>query len=229
MRSWHVSTQPSARRSLRTALAVRRVLQRTASVGVAAVTVLLTAAILFSLWTPRRITAGAPEQKQLDPAAWGSDHVDDLVPMYTEGGECLFCHRHQVGVTWDTNKHNRTIRDAEPTEPAVESLRADDNTKAIAEEVTLLMGDTRAQRFLKRAEAYGHADMLTTMATFGRGRARGLRAPRMRTGTPKRLPPRAPVAMRRRSIRRRTRLPPCRSIVTPVTATPRSSTPTTRR
>ena len=124
---------------------------------------------VWSLVTVQPIAAAGPEGKQLDPAAWGSDHVDEFVPQYTEGGECLFCHRHQVGVTWVTNKHNRTIRDADPKEPAVEALREDPKTKAIAEEVTLLMGDTRAQRFLKRSEKYGHLDMLTTKATFGRG------------------------------------------------------------
>src|SRR5262245_46437066 len=106
----------------------------------------LAAALLLSLVAPlntqRSLLAAAPDEqategKQLDPAAWGADHVDQPLPAYTEGGECLFCHRHQVGVTWQTNKHNRTIRDAEPTEPAVTALRDNDSTKAIAPEVTL--------------------------------------------------------------------------------------------
>ncbi len=108
-------------------------------------------------------------RNQLDPAAWGSDHVGQPVPVYTEGGECLFCHRHQVGTTWGANKHNRTIRDADPAEPAMAALLDDDKTKALAADVQLLLGDTRAQRFLKRSERYGHADLLSVKAEFGRG------------------------------------------------------------
>jgi hypothetical protein len=119
----------------------------------------------------RSISAAPPtDGERLDPAAWGGDHVGGEVPQYMESGECLFCHRDQVGGTWQTNKHNRTIRDADPNEPAMQALAADAKTKAIAGEAQLLMGDTRAQRFLKRSAAYGKADLLSVVATLGRGR-----------------------------------------------------------
>ena len=152
------------------------------SLCVAALATLLAVAVGASLLAPGQLSAAAPEEKKsagkgeeaiaakpLDPAAWGSDHVGQPLPAYTEGGECLFCHRHQVGVTWQTNKHNRTIRDAEATEPAVRALRENADTKSIAGEVTLLLGDTRAQRFLKRSEAYGQVELLSTSAKFARG------------------------------------------------------------
>ncbi|HTM55165.1 MAG TPA: cytochrome c3 family protein [Pirellulales bacterium] len=129
----------------------------------------LALAIAWPQTVPSR--AAPPEKKkQLDPAAWGSDHVGQPLPQYTEGGECLFCHRNQVGGSWQTDKHNRTIRDAEPTEPAIQALAAELKTKSLSPEVKLLMGDTRAQRFLKRSPAYGKADLLSVVATFGRGR-----------------------------------------------------------
>ena len=53
------------------------------------------------------------DRPRLDPAAWGTDHVGQPLPEYMESGECLFCHRTEVGVTWGDNKHNRTIREAE--------------------------------------------------------------------------------------------------------------------
>ena len=141
------------------------------SAAVASGTLALAALVAGAWFSTAPIVAAPPaEKKLLDPAAWGSDHVGEPVPLYMEGGECLFCHRHQVGVTWDTNKHNRTIRDAEPDEPAMVALRDDEATKALADEVTLLLGDTRAQRFLKRGKAYGHADLLSVQAEFGRGR-----------------------------------------------------------
>src|SRR5690348_12547483 len=61
--------------------------------------------------------------KTLDPKAWGADHVGEPLPEYMESGECLFCHRDTVGVSWGKNKHNRTIRDAETSEPALSALR----------------------------------------------------------------------------------------------------------
>ena len=114
--------------------------------------------------------AAPPGKPPRDPAAWGSDHVGQDVPNYMESGGCLFCHRDQVGGSWQTNKHNRTIRDAEADEPAVQALRADPKTKDMAGEVQLLLGDTRAQRFLKRSTAYGKADLLSTVAIIRPGR-----------------------------------------------------------
>ena len=52
----------------------------------------------------------------------------------------------------------------------MQALAADAKTKALAGEVQLMMGDTRAQRFLKRSADYGKADLLSVVATFGRGR-----------------------------------------------------------
>ncbi|MGD9720658.1 MAG: cytochrome c3 family protein [Pirellulales bacterium] len=109
-------------------------------------------------------------KKQLDPAAWGSDHVGQPLPMYMESGECLFCHRNEVGGTWQTNRHNLTIREPVADEPALTALKANEATKALADEVQLLLGDTRAQRFLKRSAAYGKVDLLSPVAAFGRGK-----------------------------------------------------------
>jgi len=108
--------------------------------------------------------------KLLDPAAWGTDHVGRELPEYMEGGECLFCHRAQVGNTWPGNKHNRTMREPEAGEPAMAALESNPATKPLAAEVQLILGDTRAQRFLKRSAAYGKVDMLSASASFGRGR-----------------------------------------------------------
>jgi hypothetical protein len=135
-----------------------------------ALSLLLVAALAPRIAAPPRAVAAAPGDKQLDPAAWGSDHVGQEVPAYIESGECLFCHRNEVGGPWQTDKHNRTMRDALPTEPAMQALRAEPKTRDLADEVQLVLGDTRAQRFLKRAQAYGKADLLSAKATFGRGK-----------------------------------------------------------
>ena len=64
-----------------------------------------------------------------------------------ESGECLFCHRSDVGVTWQHNKHNRTIREAAAEEPAMAALASWPAAKPLADEVQLMMGDTRPSGF----------------------------------------------------------------------------------
>jgi predicted CXXCH cytochrome family protein len=130
----------------------------------------LAAFVLLGWPQPPSVAAPPAESQLLDPKAWGSDHVGQPIPQYMESGECLFCHRIGVGITWQGNKHNRAIREPEVDEPALTALRADPATKPLAEQVQLIMGDTRAQRFLKRAEAYGHLDLLSTGATMVKGR-----------------------------------------------------------
>jgi hypothetical protein len=121
--------------------------------------------------------ADPPATKLLDPAAWGSDHVAHDIPEYMESGECLFCHRVAVGVSWQTNKHNRTIREPEADEPALLALRAEPAARSFADDVQLIMGDSRAQRFLKRSAAYGKVELLSASAVFGRGRRAKLDSP----------------------------------------------------
>ena len=108
-----------------------------------------------------------------DPAAWGTDHVGEPLPEYMESGECLFCHRDTVGTTWGKNKHNRTIRDAEPSESAMSDALAGTTAKVFADEVQLILGDTRQNRFLKRSAAYGKLELLSIAAVLSRtGRAK---------------------------------------------------------
>ena len=114
-----------------------------------------------------RVAAGSG---QLDPTAWGDDHVGEPLPEFVESGECLFCHRREVGSSWARNRHQRTIRDATPAEPALAALRKDRSAASLADEVELILGDRRANRFLKRSAQYGKLDMLSVVAHSRRGR-----------------------------------------------------------
>ena len=49
-------------------------------------------------------------QPALDPAAWGGNHAGQPVPEYIDGEQCLFCHRSEIGSTWQANRHAQTIR-----------------------------------------------------------------------------------------------------------------------
>ncbi|MBX7168541.1 MAG: hypothetical protein K1X74_19545 [Pirellulales bacterium] len=117
---------------------------------------------------PLALRAAAPPDA-LDPAAWGADHISEELPEYMEGGECLFCHRREVGRSWQTDRHSRTIRDVEPEHPAVKLLAADPAGKAVIGEVTLLLGAGQQMCFLRRGERYGHCDLLSVRANSTRG------------------------------------------------------------
>jgi predicted CXXCH cytochrome family protein len=126
------------------------------------------ALLAYGAWRSAEGIAQAPAAPQkLDPAAWGKDHVGEPLPDYMESGECLFCHRNEIGGPWAHNRHNTTIREAEPSEPAISALKNDPATKVLADQVQLILGDGRAERFLKRSAAYGKADLLSVVATVG--------------------------------------------------------------
>ena len=46
------------------------------------------------------LVAAADGERQVDPAAWGSDHVGQAMPAYVTGDECLFCHRKIGQLLW---------------------------------------------------------------------------------------------------------------------------------
>lgn len=154
---------------------MQRVLRRLPLMSAGMALIVAVSIAWHDLLPTRSSWAAAPPDKAdesrelLDPAAWGSDHVDDFVPEFIEAGECLFCHRNEVGASWATNRHNRTIRGAAPDDPAMEALVDDPATAVTGEEVELLLGGPRAARYLKRSEAYGKVDILSVHANAGRG------------------------------------------------------------
>jgi hypothetical protein len=114
--------------------------------------------MLFFL-TPLWLSGSVPPLGRRDPAAWGGDHVGKPVPEFVSGDECLFCHRHDVGPSWGTNRHNRTIRDIDPANPALAALK--NLSPERAAEVRLVLGGERRQRFLRPAEAFGKLEVLS--------------------------------------------------------------------
>lgn len=104
--------------------------------------------------------ADAEEQAKL--AEWGEDHVGKAFPMYVTGGECLFCHRYEVGSDWQTNRHNLAMQEATPDDSAMKALRAAVEPESIADEVQYLVGHTRMKRYLKPNDRYGQMSILDT-------------------------------------------------------------------
>jgi len=83
----------------------------------------------------------------------GSDHVGKLPVEFMSGDECLFCHRNDVGPTWASNRHGRTIRTADRD---AAPLRLMEKSSALADftaQIELVIGGSNRQRFLKRARS----------------------------------------------------------------------------
>jgi hypothetical protein len=119
------------------------------------------------------ILQSSARSDQPAPGAWGSDHVGKPVPEFITGDECLFCHRNDVGPSWGKNRHHLTLREAEPEDPGLAALKQKPGLKERAEEVKLMLGGSRRQRFLKPAEAFGKLELLSTEWAPPRGSAVG--------------------------------------------------------
>jgi len=102
----------------------------------------------------------AQQPQQIDPAAWGGDHIGKPVPSFTSGDECLFCHRMDIGPTWSSNRHGQTIRTADPEAAGLAALATSPRFKSLAVEVELFLGGNNRLRFLKRGEEQGKLDLL---------------------------------------------------------------------
>jgi hypothetical protein len=137
--------------------AVRHLQKPLVKAGVIGLTIL--AAMVYGFQSPTHAQDG---DDTIDPTAWGDDHVDKVMPQFTEGGECLFCHRSETINKWDQNRHQRTMRLATPEEPAMAALIKEDALADIAPDVWLILGANEHARFLKKSPKYGHAEILTT-------------------------------------------------------------------
>jgi hypothetical protein len=70
-------------------------------------------------------------------------HINQPIPKYVTGDECLFCHRVKVADTWGNNPHARTIHTREDSD------------------AELVLGSHFPQRSLK-PDSYGKFDLLAT-------------------------------------------------------------------
>src|SRR5207248_6173221 len=102
------------------------------------------------------------------PIPWGSDHVGKPLPEYVTGDECLFCHRADVGPAWTTNRHHRSLTEADPTAPALAALKQSPSLEKYANEVKLLLGGSRQTRYLKPAKEYGKLELLSVAWAGGK-------------------------------------------------------------
>lgn len=138
-------------------------MQRTLKVLTLVLVFLLTATLYFEASAQQ---SGAP-QKTPDPKAWGSNHAGKPVPEFVHGDECLFCHRNDIGPTWQKNAHGVTVRQREDA-PELEEILKQPALSAFASQVEYFMGSRHRVRLLKKS-GYGKFAMLNTQAVLGAG------------------------------------------------------------
>jgi predicted CXXCH cytochrome family protein len=126
-------------------------------------------ALIFSLLALIVFTGHARQtetQKKLDPAAWGTNHAGKPVPEYTQGDECLFCHRNDIGPGWQKNSHGITIRQREDAPAFRELIKTQPALAAVAPDIEYFLGSRSRVRFLKK-HGYNAFAMLNTQAVLG--------------------------------------------------------------
>ncbi len=133
---------------------------RSAALVVLSWAVCLTFGVLWAAPEPAPSNRASSTSGTVSDAAWG-DHVDSPLPEYVTGEECLFCHRDDWGNRWARNFHQRTVRPAEPTSPAIEALSADPALQGFVADATYLLGTRHEVRFLKRSSEYGKFALLS--------------------------------------------------------------------
>src|SRR5262249_30180103 len=107
-----------------------------------------------------------PEQKTVDPKAWGGNHVGKPIPEYVHGDECLFCHRNDIGPTWQNNAHGVTVRQREDAADLTKMLESLPPLADVAKQVEYFLGSRHRVQFLKK-EGYGKFTMLNAQAVLG--------------------------------------------------------------
>jgi hypothetical protein len=101
-----------------------------------------------------------------DPASWGGNHIGKPIPEYVHGDECLFCHRNNIGITWQKNAHGTTVRQGEDA-PALQAIaQKQPALSSLAAQFEYFLGGRHRVRFLKK-EGYGKFSLLNTQAVLG--------------------------------------------------------------
>ncbi len=107
-----------------------------------------------------------PEQKPIDPASWGGNHVGKPIPEYVHGDECLFCHRNNIGISWQKNAHGVAVRQGEDAPELAALVRNQVALSSVAAQIQYFLGSRHRIRFLKK-DGYGKFALLNTQAVLG--------------------------------------------------------------
>jgi len=118
---------------------------------------------IFLIEPPAPSSGQEPVRK---PDAWGGNHVGQEIPQYVQGDECLFCHRGDVGPTWQENAHTRTIRDRKLQAGWDDILKSQPALAKVESGIEFLIGAGKQIGFLRKS-GYGKFDVLSARAVTG--------------------------------------------------------------
>ena len=105
-------------------------------------------------------------QSATDPAGWGGNHVGKAIPEYVHGDECLFCHRNNIGITWQQNVHGVTVRQEEDAPELQAIVRKQPALASVATQIEYFLGSRHHVRFLRK-DGYGKFALLNAQAVLG--------------------------------------------------------------
>ncbi len=120
------------------------------------------AALCFFVFASRETIRGQEQPKPLDPKAWGSNHINQEVPEFVNGEQCLFCHRMSIGANWLKNIHAISLRQIEGADE-LKPLLKQPELASITKEIEYVLGAKHNVRFLKK-DGYGKFAMLPIQA-----------------------------------------------------------------
>ena len=106
------------------------------------------------------------------PAAWGDTHVGDPMPRYGDAADCFFCHRQDVRSSWPTNSHQRSVRQADPEQEPLKSVRERFLSAGLVLGVQAVLGSDRVMKFLRAEEGQENSYSLLS-ATWEKGNEPG--------------------------------------------------------
>ena len=107
-----------------------------------------------------------PSQSTRDPAAWGGNHIGKPIPEFVHGDECLFCHRNNIGITWQKNAHGVTLRQGEDAPELQAILPKQPALASVIPQIEYFLGSRHRVRFLRK-DGYGKFALLNTQVALG--------------------------------------------------------------
>jgi hypothetical protein len=79
---------------------------------------------------------------------------------FVHGDECLFCHRNNIGPSWQKNAHGLAMRQKEDAPDLIARMEADPKLAPFAAETTHTLGSRHVVRYLRQS-GYGRQDLLS--------------------------------------------------------------------
>ena len=92
-------------------------------------------------------------------------HINQDLPEYLTGDECLFCHRKDIGHGWPVNAHQLTMRPIHALPDILAQIIEHPELKPFASQVRFVLGYKHEMRLLQKSNEYGKLLLLSARIT----------------------------------------------------------------